>query len=94
MALAPQTTANFASFIGTPDSNTVYQKLEFGFKAIAVKIIVGAGATLEVSLNGTDVALTLVTGQYNFHGLIVNKLFVRDILVIPAGTSQVLAWTD
>jgi hypothetical protein len=88
MALVGQKTANFASFTGTPDA--AYQILDFGFKSTSVKIVVAVG-TLEVSLNKTDTTphMILGVGQYDFHGLIINKLYVRNITAVGA---QVFAW--
>ncbi len=91
MSLSGEKTADFSGFGGTPDSDSVYETLEFGFKSIAVKIIVTAGV-LDVSVNKSDANphMTLPVGQYDFHGLAVNKLHVRN----TSATAQVIAWTD
>lgn len=91
MALTDEKTADFAGFVGSPDSNSVYQTLLFGFKSVSVKIIVSAG-TLDVSLNKSDASphMVLPVGQYDFPGLAINKLHVRN----TTATANVLAWTD
>jgi hypothetical protein len=89
VALTSEKTANFAGFTGTPDA--AYQELDFGFKSTAVKIIVTAGS-LDVSLNKTDTNphMVLGIGQYDFVGLEIKKLYVRDV---TATGTDVLAWT-
>ncbi len=91
MAIVTETTSDFASFSGVPTDDVIYDTLLFGFKSIAVKIIVTAG-TLHVSVNKSDVNqhMTLPVGQYDFHGLAINKLHIRQ----TGATAQVLAWTD
>ena len=89
MALVEQQTADFFSASGVPDDDTKYNKLAFGFKSEAIKIIVTAGS-LEVSMNASDNTpyMTLAVGQYDFVGLNVPRLYVRD----TSATAQILAW--
>lgn len=91
MALVEEKTSDFASFRGSPDSNSVYQTLDFGFKSIMVKIIVTVG-TLDVSVNKSDATphMVLPIGQYDFTSLALKKLHVRN----TGATAQVIAWTD
>ncbi len=91
MALNQENTADFVSYRGVPDDNTVYQTLDFGFKSIMVKIIVTAGI-LDVSVNKSDATphMLLPVGQYDFPGLALNKLHVRN----TSATAHVIAWTD
>lgn len=74
---------------GVPTSDTDYDILDFGFKSKGVKIIVTAGV-LEVSVNRTDPNphMSLAVGQYDFDGLSVSKLFIRN----TAATAQIIAW--
>jgi len=91
MPMVKETNSNFASFSGSPSSSSVYEKLPFDFKATNVKILVTAGS-LDVSLNGTDATpnMVLAVGQYDFPGLEINALFVKQ----TGATAQILAWTN
>lgn len=77
MAMTKKAVSNFASFRGTPSSNTTWDKLDAGFDARHWKIIVTAGS-LEFSLDGKDVFGKLGTGQFDFREANLSRLHVRD----------------
>ena len=87
MALAIERTADFASAVGSPSDDTEYDEFKFEFKSEGIKIIVTAG-TLDVSLNRTELHFSLPVGQYDFVGMHVPQLFLRQ----TGATAQVLAW--
>ncbi len=76
MALVNKELSNFASSRGTPSSNTVWDKVEWSFKASQVKIIV-ATASLEVSLDGDTIHMDLPIGIHDFNGCDWSRVWVR-----------------
>lgn len=88
MALVIKKVDNFAGIRGTPASDTVWDKLEWGFNAHQLKFIIEQGSTadLEISLNGIDVFMSLPIPETNMNSLIydflqtgLSRIFVRKV---------------
>jgi len=86
MALTIKKVHNYCGATGTPVSDTAYDKIDFGFDAKCVKIVVKQGSTaaLDMSLDGKDVFNSLPVPEANQNALIydfqligISRLFLR-----------------
>jgi len=83
MPIVKKLYTNFGSFRGSPSSNTDWEKLDGGFQARNVKIIIlpSSTASLEISLDGKEIHCALPKGVdpmvYDFKEIGVSRIFVR-----------------
>lgn len=78
MALTAKKVSNFASYRGTPSSETVWDKLDWEFDARNVKVLVTAG-TLELSMDGKEIFCSLPTSTvpYDFRDIGMSRMWAR-----------------
>lgn len=86
MALTQKKVSNFASARGAPSHATNWDKIEWDFDAKHLKVLMLVASTgnLEVSLNGSDVHMSLEppaanqnTLIYDFPSIGISRIFVR-----------------
>lgn len=76
MAIVKQAQNNFASFVGTPPSNTEWERLYFDYNFKHIKLTVTV-APLEFSINGKDSNGTFPIGVHDLFDINLSTIYVR-----------------
>jgi len=97
MALTQKKISNFSGTYGSPSSDTAWDKIEWGFDARGVKVIVEAGSTsgLDISLDGKELFGTLPAPEANQNALVYDfvDINISRMWVRKTGASvQILAY--